>query len=180
MTKNGLSAHFGETERMSIECHIVDVVNSEGCPQALAFGRICLWVKHQKMGDDTTVVLLNTAALMFQGRIDCSTREDKRLNTKTDKEIWEFLNTVLFEEQESALFAEVVENYHKFSNFCIFPGPSEAFDGETAFLIEEETVERFIWQDQLTKKISSETLPRGTFRQLILSFLRWFETRVAK
>ncbi len=163
---------------MALECYIVHVgVNPEvGLPPPI-FGRICLWVNSQKMGDDTTVVLLNTAALMFQGRIKNPTMTDQRLNMKTDKEIWEFLNTVLFEEQESVSFAEVVENYQRFNKFCILPGPSEAFDGETAFLIETEMVEKWIWQDRLTQKICSEVLPRGTFRQVILSFLRWFETQ---
>ena len=162
---------FGNPQKFAIEC-VLDKRETDS-PQ-YSFGHIAIWAKEFMLGDFLLPVLLNTPALFFKESLNyCGQRRDETFTGMEAAQVWEFLDTVLYSDSyESSLNPdELEETYRK---FCICPGFSEAFDGEIAFLLEEDDEERFIWQDATSQAIQEVRLRPATYKSVVESFLSWY------
>ncbi len=163
---------LGNQPEFALEC-LVDQKESD--PLDYLFGYIALWAGGFIIGDFTQLVMLDVPYAYFQDSlIECGQRKDIDLIKMTAIETWEFLNFALYGNHESDIISEQIEE--KYRKFCICPGFSEAFDGEIAFLIEDENEERFIWKDFLSQSIKDVRLKPETYKRTIESFISWYSS----
>lgn len=166
---------FGDKQELAIEC-VLDQIESD--PQDYLFGHIALWAGGFVIGDFSQTVILNVPYTYFKYSLtECEKRQEPTLMRMTAVEVWKFLDHALYGDNvESYLNAERLE--HKYRKFCICPGFSEAFDGETAFLIEGEQEERFIWKDFASQSIKEVRLKPKTYKYIIEFFLAWYSNLI--
>ncbi len=123
------------------------------------------------LGDFLLPVLLNIPALFFKESLNyCGQRSDETFTGMEATQVWEFLDRVLDSDSyESPLNTDKLEETYR--KFCICPGFSEAFDGEIAFLLEDNEGERFILKDSTSQAIKEVRLRPATYRSVVESFL---------
>lgn len=162
---------LGDKKEFALEC----VVNpTDNDSQEYSFGHIALWAGESIIGDFSLTVILDVPYSYFkQSLTECGQRKDPILMKMTAVESWNFLDSALYgDNSEFHWSSEQLEE--KYRKFCICPGFSEAFDGETAFLIEDEQEERFIWKDFMSESIHEVRLKSETYKHTIESFVAWY------
>jgi len=164
---------FGDWKEFSIECAISDRRKTNG---QILFGRIAIWAEGCRLGDFLLTVILNVPALFFRESLkDCGQRRDETLMGMDAEQVWNFLDAVLYApDYKSSFSPEELEK--KYRKFCICPGFSEAFDGETAFLLEDDEGERCIWMDSRSKLIKKVRLRPETYKNVVESFISWYSS----
>lgn len=166
---------LGDKQELALEC-VLDQRESD--PQDYLFGHIAVWAGGMVIGDFSQIVILNVPYTSFKYSLtECGKRQDPTLRRMTAIEVWYFLDSALYGDNiESHFNSEELEQ--KYRKFCICPGFSEAFDGETAFLIEGEEEERFIWKDFVSQSIKEVRLKPKTYKDIIESFITWYSNLI--
>ncbi|HLP89364.1 MAG TPA: Imm42 family immunity protein [Nostocaceae cyanobacterium] len=167
---------LGNKEEFALEC-VVD--NTESEPSDYIFGHIALWAGKFMIGDFTQTVILDVPYDYFKNSlVHCGQRKDPILMKMTTVEAWQFLNLALYghNDEDDVNLDQLDLLEEKYRKFCICPGFSEAFDGETAFLIEDEQGERFIWKDFTSQLVREVRLKPETYKRTIESFIAWYST----
>ncbi|MBD2501668.1 Imm42 family immunity protein [Anabaena azotica] len=164
---------FGDKEKLAIECIFDEKSKTD---EQILFGRIAILAGGFRLGDISLTVILNIPMLFFQQSLkDCEKRRSDFFNQMNAEAVWELLYSALYDNYES----DINESYEldkKYRKFCICPGFSEAFDGEIAFLIEDEQEERFIWMDAQTEQIKEVRLRPETYKNVVESLLSGIQT----
>lgn len=170
---------FGRKNTFAIQCNLEKSNKS----QNLNFGQIAIWIAEHQIGDFSLTVVLDTPIIFFQDSLkNCGSRKDEMLCKMNVSQIWKFLDSVLWGNDESFLdlpLSKIVELEEKYLPFNICTNFCESFDGESAFLIEFNQMEKFIWQDIQSKTIREINLTNGTYEKVVKSLLDWyFEARI--
>ncbi|MEA5516988.1 Imm42 family immunity protein [Nodularia sp. UHCC 0506] len=167
---------LGDKQEFALEC-VVD--RTETDPQDYLFGHIALWAGDSMIGDFSLTVILDIPYAYFKDSLtECGQRKDPFLMGITAVEAWNFLESALYgDNSESDWSSEQLEQ--KYRKFCICPGFSEALDGETAFLIEGEQEERFIWRDFASQSIKELRFKSETYKHIVESFVVWYSNLIS-
>jgi hypothetical protein len=96
------------------------------------------------------------------------------------QKIWDFLYLALYNDPDSydnnANWKTMIDNKIDYQKFSIFTNFSECFDGEIAFLVENDYEEKLIWQDFKSKMIQEISLAKGTYQSVVESLIAHFKT----
>jgi hypothetical protein len=166
---------FGKPQELAIECFIDEITDN------IIYGKMAILAKNLYIGDLSMSVILNTPINFFKESLkDCGKRYCDIFNDLNSQEIWDFLYLALYNDQDISnlndFYRDAILNpkidYQKFSVFTNF---SECFDGEIAFLVEQDQTERLIWQDFESKIIQEIDLARGTYQNMVESWLNYLE-----
>jgi Immunity protein 42 len=172
---------FGNKDIFAIECTLFSENESSKCN----FGSISAWIGDNQIGDSSLKVILEIPVNYFSDSMKkCETRDPNPFLKMSYIEIWNFLNTVLWGDDEDFIekhsLQELVKFDEEYSKYSVFTGFSEAFDGESVFLIESENTEKFIWQDFVSKEIKIFCVPLGTYYKVVNAFLYWYAEKNIK
>ncbi len=165
---------FGKTKDFAIEC----VVNARSKDARYTFGHILLWIAREELGQSDLRVVLEVPVFNFERSLDeCGTRKMDLFSEMNAMETHHFLESVLWgKPEETKSTADIMKEDKQYSRFNICINFSESFDGESLYLIEEPSNERYIWKKFGSEKISEARLESGTYKKVINSFLSWFES----
>lgn len=170
---------FGNKDIFAIESSYYSSDSSSDDSEKYSFGCISAWIGGSQIGDPSLTVILETPVSYFMESIkNCGSRVSNSFFGMSYIEIWEFLNTALWGDDQDFIekysLLELTEFEKKYSKYSIFTNFSEAFDGETVFLIESDSSEKIIWQDFQSKEIKEHTITLGTYKRIVDAFLCWY------
>ncbi len=167
---------FGDKEEFGIEC-ILD--RRESDPPKYVFGHIAMWAGGDRIGNFSITVMLGIPVQAFYSSLKyCGKRKDVALMAMSATQVVEFLDSALYGDNSYSL-SELSELEEKYRRFFIGLDFSEAFDGEMAFLLEDDEGERFIWRDYTTKSAKEVRLKPGTYKKVVESYISWYSNYTA-
>jgi hypothetical protein len=163
---------FGEKDKFAVEC----LVTNKSASDNVIFGKIFIWLGHEKVGDESVDVVLNVPAREFNESISFSgDRQNKNLGKMTKDEVINFLDQILWEDNDPSLSIEDIINLEgEYSKYNICTNFSESFDGESIYLIETEKGERFVWKlfgEEFAREIYLEN---STYERVVGDFINWY------
>lgn len=99
-------------------------------------------------------------------------RRRLELEGRSAPEVVNYVYGLLFQESDGSV-ADAYKDWMRYCDVLLLPNGGEAFDGELAILLEEETDYRLIWRPFSDRMIRETHLPAGEFDRVISSFLNW-------
>ena len=166
---------FGNPKELAIECFVDEISNN------ICYGRLAILAKELYIGDISMLVILNTPVTFFYESLKyCGQRYYQLFSEMNSQNIWNFLYLALYNDPDSydnnANWKTMIDNKIDYQKFSIFTNFSECFDGEIAFLVENDYEEKLIWQDFKSKMIQEISLAKGTYQSVVESLIAHFKT----
>jgi hypothetical protein len=166
---------FGKPQELAIECFVDEISNN------VCYGRLAILAKELYIGDISMSVILNTPLTFFKESLTyCGQRYYQLFNEMNSQEIWDFLYVALYNDSDSddnnTNWKTMIDNETNYQKFSVFTNFSECFDGEIAFLVENDHEEKLIWQDFESKMIQEISLAKGTYQSVVESLIAYFTT----
>jgi hypothetical protein len=158
---------IGNPLSFAIECYH-EPLNSRH-----VFGRMCLWVAGNGLGDITepSCMLDVTAATLSRLLERLSTLNDPALLQLSDREAFDFLNQVLYLDDDRTN-DEIHQDTERYGKFHFLTG-GESFDGAKSFIVLVGEEVALLFTDNVDV-FHSAHLPKSEFIDVVGQFYSWF------
>jgi hypothetical protein len=161
---------FGSQKRFSVQAEVHKPAGR------YVFGQICFWAGSKQIGDYDQTVLLRPVADFLRATIRYqSKRSDPALSCLSPEQILDNIYKALYGDRQVGPQADSEHARARYSKFCICPNGCEAFDGELAVLMEQDTEERFIWRDFADRSVNEIRLGANEYEACVRAFLEWVD-----
>jgi hypothetical protein len=165
---------FGNKDEFSIECNVdrLDTYSKND-----SFCHLTTWIKGNMVGDLSDTVLLGSTILSFRESLKyCQSRDDEELFLKSAQDVWDFLEEKLWADPPDEKSTELIEQDNdRYMRFSILANFAESFDGYSAYLIESNGFEKFIWETYQSDEIKFAVVPFGSYQKATQAFVDWYD-----
>ncbi|MDD5273235.1 MAG: Imm42 family immunity protein [Methylovulum sp.] len=160
---------IGNPHSFAIECY------HEPLNTRHVFGRMCIWVAGNRLGDITEPsCMLNVTAAMLSrlmGRL--SALSDPYLWQRGDREAFDFLNHAIYLDNAKTI-DDIHQDMERYFKFDFLTNGGESFDGTKSFIMMADEEIILLFTDNADIFYSAH-LPKSEFINVIDQFLSWFK-----
>jgi hypothetical protein len=163
---------IGDQSSFAIECYHEPIPNESES----VFGRMCIWVKGNALGNiNEPSCMLNVAKGTLERVIEWfQYHDDEELFQLNDFEAYTFLNQTVYS-AEYRTQEELLRVHYRYYHYDFLTHGGESFDGKMSFIIAAEENVRILFEDTAGKFYSGH-IPMKEFLAVINLFFTWLQS----
>jgi hypothetical protein len=163
---------IGDQSSFAIECYHESIPNDS----ERVFGRMCIWVKGNALGNiNEPSCMLNVTKYTLERVIEWfQYHGDEELYQLSDSEAFTFLNQTVYS-AEYRTQTELSRIYYRYNHYDFLTHGGESFDGKMSFIIAADKNFRILFED-IAGKFHSGHIPIKEFLSVINLFFSWLQS----